>query len=311
LKAKDLVSVTDFSPETVHQLIENAWELKGGRRFDIPKGRVLALVFEKPSLRTRVSFEMAMIGLGGHSLYLSPSEVGLGKRESISDVARVLSRYVDIIAARTFSHQTVKELAAHCSVPVINALSDYEHPCQALADMLTILEKKGGLKGVKIAYIGDGNNVANSLVLVAAMLGVDVTIAAPHGYHLDENVLNRAREYARLSGSTIDTLEDPHAAVKGADVIYTDTWTSMGQEQESEKRIMDFRGYQVNSNLLCSAPERVIVMHCLPAHRGEEITGDIIDGPHSVVFDQAENRLHAAKAVLVHLLGGLEISIGD
>ncbi|MBN1370030.1 MAG: ornithine carbamoyltransferase, partial [Dehalococcoidaceae bacterium] len=283
MKGKDLISVTDLSPETVHQLIENAWELKNGRHFDIPKGRVLALLFEKPSLRTRVSFETAMMGLGGRSLYLSPAEVGLGKRESIADVARVLSRYVDVITARTFSHQTVKELAAHCSVPVINALSDYEHPCQALADMLTILEKKGGLKGVKIAYIGDGNNVANSLVMVSAMLGVDFTIAAPSGYRLDENILNRAREYARLSGSRLDTLEDPHLAVKGADVIYTDTWTSMGQEQEREQRIRDFRDFQVNSNLLCSAPERVIVMHCLPAHRGEEITDDIIDGPHSVV----------------------------
>jgi len=311
LKGKDLISITDLSPETVHQLIENAWELKNGRHFDIPKGKALALVFEKPSLRTRVSFEMAMTGLGGRSLYLSPAEVGLGKRESTADVARVLSRYIDIIAARTFSHQTVTDLAAYCSVPVINALSDFEHPCQALADMLTILEKKGGLKGVRIAYIGDGNNVANSLVMVSAMLGVDIAIAAPQGYHLDDKVLSLAREYTRLSGSCIDILEDPHAAVKGADVIYTDTWTSMGQEQESEKRIRDFKDYQVNSSLLCSAPERVIVMHCLPAHRGEEITDDIIDGPHSVVFDQAENRLHAAKAVLVHLLGGLEVSIGD
>lgn len=292
-------------------LLSDALALKNGRGHGIPRGKILALLFEKPSLRTRVSFEVAMMRLGGKAIYLSPPEVGLGKREPVADVARVLERYVDIIAARVFSHNSLVELAETGSVPVINALSDREHPCQALADMLTIMEHKGGVKGVKIAYIGDGNNVANSLMLISAMLGADFFIASPNGYEIQPDTAEKAFAFSIQSGSNIECLRDPVEAVSEADVIYTDTWTSMGQEAEAKKRLADFSCYQVNSDLLCHAPERVMVMHCLPAHRGEEITGDILDGPHSVVFDQAENRVHVAGAVIAYLLGGLEIPIGS
>jgi ornithine carbamoyltransferase len=310
LKGKDLISITDLAPETILSLLNDAIEYKNGRRPAVASGKVMALLFEKPSLRTRTSFEIAMISLGGHSIYLSPAEVGLGKRESVSDVARVLDRYVDVIVTRTFSHSTVEELAKSCSIPVINALSDFEHPCQALADVLTILEKRGEIKGTKIAFIGDGNNVAHSLMLISAMLGADFSIATPKGYEVHDDVLELAVALAYESGSKIECTDSPVKAVSGADVIYTDAWTSMGQEQESQQRRQTFAGYQVNSSLLCHAPERVMVMHCLPAHRGEEITDDVIDSPHSVIFDQAENRLHATRALLAYLLGGLEISIG-
>lgn len=301
----------DLTPETVKTLLSDALALKNGRGHGIPRGKILALLFEKPSLRTRVSFEVAMMRLGGKAIYLSPPEVGLGKREPVADVARVLERYVDIIAARVFSHNSLVELAETGSVPVINALSDREHPCQALADMLTIMEHKGGVKGVKIAYIGDGNNVANSLMLISAMLGADFFIASPNGYEIQPDTAEKAFAFSIQSGSNIECLRDPVEAVSEADVIYTDTWTSMGQEAEAKKRLADFSCYQVNSDLLCHAPEQVMVMHCLPAHRGEEITGDILDGPHSVVFDQAENRVHVAGAVIAYLLGGLEIPIGS
>ena len=310
MNGKNLLSVLDLTPETARTLLNDAFAFKTGRFHGIPHGKVLALLFEKPSLRTRVSFEIAMMRLGGKAIYLSPPEVGLGKREPVADVARVLERYVDIIAARVFSHSSLIELAETADIPVINALSDLEHPCQALADMLTIMEHKGVVKGVKIAYIGDGNNVANSLMLLSAMLGADFSIAAPKGYEIQPDITDQAYTYAIQSGAHIECLDNPVEAVQGADVIYTDTWTSMGQETEAEKRRNDFYGYQVNSELLCHAPERVIVMHCLPAHRGEEINGDILDGPHSVVFDQAENRAHVAGAVIAYLLGGLEISIG-
>lgn len=308
---RDVISITDLTPETINVLLSDALEIKAGRRRSIPSGKVLALLFEKPSLRTRVSFETAMMSLGGQSLYLSPAEVGLGKREPIADVARVLSRYVDIIATRTFCHTTARELAQESSIPVINALSDVEHPCQVLADMLTIIENKGELSSLKIVYVGDGNNVANSLMLASAMLGVDFTIAAPDGYQIKDDIFDRANSYAQQSGARIIRMEEPLDAVSGADVIYTDTWASMGQEVKSRERCQIFSAYQVNSNLLCHAPENVIVMHCLPAHRGEEITDDIIEGPHSVVFNQAENRLHATKALLLYILGGLDISIGS
>ena len=311
MSGKNLLSVLDLNPETVKMLLSDALALKNGRGHGIPRGKILALLFEKPSLRTRVSFEVAMMRLGGKAIYLSPPEVGLGKREPVADVARVLERYVDIIAARVFSHNSLVELAETGSAPVINALSDREHPCQALADMLTIMEHKGGVKGVKIAYIGDGNNVANSLMLMSAMLGADFFIASLNGYEIQPDTAEKAFAFSIQSGSNIECLRDPVEAVSEADVIYTDTWTSMGQEAEAEKRLADFSGYQVNSDLLCHAPERVMVMHCLPAHRGEEITRDILDGPHSVVFDQAENRAHVAGAVITYLLGGLEISIGS
>ena len=307
MKGKDLLSISDLTGEKLKALIRSAVDMKEGGWRTTLSGKSLALVFEKPSLRTRVSFELAMRQLGGESLYLSPEEVGLGRRESIPDVARVLCRYVDVIAARTFAHSTVESLAAFASVPVINALSDFEHPCQALADLMTIFEKKGDLEGLTVAYTGDGNNVANSLMLASALAGVNFRIATPKGYEVQEKVLSLAQEYADNSGSGILLTEDPKVAVRGADVVYTDVWTSMGQEAESQVRRKVFAGYQVNSDLLALAKEDAIIMHPLPAHRGEEVSADILDTEQSVVFDQAENRLHAQKALLAEMLGGLEI----
>jgi ornithine carbamoyltransferase len=272
-------------------------------------GKTLAIMFEKPSLRTRVSFELAMRQLGGQTIYLSPAEVGLGQRESVSDVARVLSRYIDAIAARTFSHQTLQNLANYSGVPVINALSDWEHPCQALADLLTIYEKKGELKGLTLAFVGDGNNVARSLMLAASLTGMNFRIATPPGYAIEDNVFNLAQSNAIGSGGEILRTGEPRLAVTGADVVYTDVWASMGQEAEAEARRRAFTGYQVNSELLSLAKEDAIFMHDLPAHRGEEATDEVIDGSRSVVFDQAENRLHMQKALLAEILGGLEIPL--
>ncbi len=271
-------------------------------------GRTLALLFEKPSLRTRVSFEMAMQQLGGHSIYLSPQEVGVGKREGVADVARVLSRYVDAIAARTFSQETLHILGAHSSVPVINALSDLEHPCQALSDLLTIYEKKGKLRGLTLVFIGDGNNVANSLFLCASLVGMNFHFVSPEGYEVQKGVLSKGRKFAALSGSRIQVSSNPHKAAKGADVIYTDVWVSMGQEAEARKRRRAFSGYQVDDNLLSLAKKDVLFMHPLPAHHGEEISAGLLDDPRSVVFDQAENRLHLQKALLVRLLSNLRVS---
>jgi ornithine carbamoyltransferase len=268
-------------------------------------------MFEKPSLRHRASFEVAMRQLGGHCICLSPAEVGLGQRESVADVARVLSGYVDCIAARTFSHRTLETLATYSRVPVINSLSDLEHPCQALADLLTINEKKGELEGLSIAFIGDGNNVAHSLLLGAALTGMHFRIATPSGYAVNEKTLNLARQYAAESGSTILCTEDPGQAVSRADIVYTDVWTSMGQENETEKRRKAFAGYQVNSQLLSLAREDAIFMHDLPAHRGEEVTDEVIDGQQSVVFEQSENKMHLLKALLVEILGGSEILASD
>jgi ornithine carbamoyltransferase len=260
------------------------------------------MVFQKPSLRTRVSFDMAMRHLGGDALYLSPNEIGLGGREAVADVARVLSGYVQAIMARTFAHQHILDLARWATVPVINGLSDYNHPCQALADALTIYEHKGALKGLNVTFVGDGNNVAVSLLHLCAKLGANYTVAAPEGYDIDPGAVATARAVAEDSGSTLLFVRDPHEAVEGADVIYTDTWTSMGQEAETEKRRLVFPPFQVNAQLLSEAAPGAIVMHCLPAHRGEEITDEVMDGPQSVVFPQAENRLHAQKAILAFLL---------
>lgn len=267
-------------------------------------GKALALLFEKPSLRTRVSFEMAMRRLGGDVLYLSPAEVGLGARESVADVARVLGRYADIISARTFSHRTLEELAEYSGVPVVNALSDHEHPCQALADFLTIHEKKGELEGLSLAYVGDGNNVANSLLLAAAMAGTSIRLASPPGYSPPEDVLSRARDLAAGSGAEILLTDDPRRAVAGADVVYTDVWTSMGQEAEAERRRGAFAGYRIDREMMALARADAIFMHDLPAHRGEEVTGDVMDGPQSAVFDQAENRMHSLRPLLMNMLGG-------
>ena len=309
MKGKDLLSVADLNREDIPLLISRAVELKVEGWTNSLSEKVLALVFEKPSLRTRVSFEIAMLQLGGHTIYLSPAEVGLGTRESVPDVARVLSRYVDAIAARTFSHETLEVLAQYANVPVINALSDLEHPCQALADLLTIYEKKGELEGLALAYVGDGNNVAHSLMLSSALAGMNFRIASPAGYRVRDDLLELARSYAMESGTEIMCTEDPRQAVREADVVYTDVWTSMGQEAESEKRRQAFTGYQVNDDLLSLAEEDAILMHPLPAHHGEEVAEGVLDTPQSVVFDQAENRMHLQKALLVDMLGGLEISL--
>ncbi|MHB8376905.1 MAG: ornithine carbamoyltransferase, partial [Dehalococcoidia bacterium] len=268
----------------------------GGSR--LLAGKTLALIFEKPSLRTRVSFDVAMQELGGHAVYLSQSEVGLGQREPVADVARVLSRYVDVIAARTYLHQTLLDLARHADVPVVNALSDEEHPCQALADLLTVLERFGTLRGVRLAYIGDGFNVAASLAEAAALAGVSFAIASPEGYRLPDATLRFVERTASDNGGRIDVCATPAEAVRGADVVYTDVWTSMGQEDSYAERKEAFAGYTVTAELLALAKPSAIFMHDLPAHRGDEVTEDVIEGAQSVVFDQAENRLHAQKAIL-------------
>jgi ornithine carbamoyltransferase len=309
MKGKDLLSVADLSALDIQELISDAVEIKAKGWNNILKGKTLALLFEKPSLRTRASFEMAMRQLGGQVIYFSPNEVGLGNREPIPDVARVLSRYVDAIAARTFHQQTLDTLAVYADIPVINALSDIEHPCQALADLLTIYENKGDLAGLNLAYIGDGNNVASSLVLAAALSGINFTIASPPNYRLPPRICELAQDFADNSESRIAFLEDPAAAIKDADVIYTDVWVSMGQEEDADKRRRDFAEYQLNENLLALAKESAIIMHPLPAHYGEEVAEGILDHPASVVFDQAENRLHIQKALLAEILGGLEVPL--
>ena len=291
----ELVGLLDLAQE-----LKRAW-LEGGNE-PLLKNKVLAMVFQKPSLRTRVSFDMAMRHLGGDALYLSPNEIGLGKREAIADVSRVLSGYVDAIMARVFDHQHVLELAAHASVPVINGLSDYNHPCQAMADVLTIRERLGQLEGLNVTFVGDGNNVAVSLLFACALLGMNFTLAAPEGYQLPPKVIEQAEILAGASGTSIQTLRDPREAVHNANVIYTDTWISMGQEEEAERRRKVFPPYQVNQDLVKQADPDVIVLHCLPAHRGEEITDEVADGRHSAIFQQAENRMHAQKAILVRLL---------
>jgi len=305
---KDLLSICDLSRKEIEYLMEQAWRMKREGSPPLLSGRTLALLFEKPSLRTRVSFEIAMYQLGGQGIYLSPEEVGLGKREPVADVARVLSRYVDAIAARTFSQDILRTLASHSSVPVINALSDQEHPCQALSDLFTIYEKKGRLTGLTIAFIGDGNNVANSLLLSACQLGMTLHLASPPGYDVNEKILNQGREFAALSGSQIRLTNNPDEAVRDADIIYTDVWASMGQEDEVEKRRLAFLGYQVDNKLLSLARGDVLLMHPLPAHHGEEISAGLLDDPRSVVFDQAENRLHLQKALLVKLLSNSKVS---
>jgi len=302
------LSLADLTPDQLRGLLTLAVELKKEWKADgnrpLLKGKTLGMVFQKPSLRTRVSFEMGMIHLGGQALYLSPSEIRLGQRESVPDVARVLSRYVDGIMARVFGHTDVLTLAKYSRVPVINGLSDYNHPCQGLADFLTIIEHKGrDLLGRKLAFVGDGNNVATSLLFGATLLGMDFAIAGPPGYELPPDVWGLGQRFAAVSGSHLLMTHDPHAAVARADVIYTDVWTSMGQEAEAEERARIFAPYQVNETLVAEARPACLVMHCLPAHRGQEITDEVCDGSHSVLWDQAENRMHAQKAILVELIG--------
>jgi ornithine carbamoyltransferase len=300
LARRHLVSLHDFSPNEVEFLLKLAQRIKAhpSRHRNALEGRTLALLFEKPSLRTRVTFEVGMGQLGGHAIYLGPHEVGLGKREAAGDVARNLSRWVDALMARVFSHQTVVELAEHAAIPVINGLSNFEHPCQALGDYLTLLEHKGKLPGVTLAWVGDGNNVAHSLIYGAARLGVRMRLATPPGYEPDRSVVADARR----EGGDISLTHDPAEAVMGADAVYTDVWTSMGQEAEAEVRQQEFRPYQVNSQLMRVAGPQAVFMHCLPAHRGEEVTDDVIDSTQSIVYEQAENRLHIQKALLLALL---------
>jgi len=307
LKGKDLLSVSDLSSEEIRFLISDAVDMKARGWSSLLDQKILALIFEKPSLRTRVSFEVAMKQLGGETIYLSPAEVGLRERESVSDVARVLSRYVDAIAARTFSHQTLEVLAEYSGVPVINALSDLEHPCQALADLLTIDEKKRELDSLTLAFVGDGNNVAHSLLLAASLMGMNFRIASPAGYTVQDKILHLAQDYAATSGAEIFCTEEPPLAVSGADVVYTDVWTSMGQEAEAEERRRIFAPYRVDEELLSLAREDAILMHPLPAHQGEEVAEGLLTSPQSVVFDQAENRMHLQKALLVRMLGGQEV----
>ncbi len=300
------LSAADLSAEETRALLYQALDLKHDQQRGISRpllsGKTAALVFQKPSLRTRVSFEVAMLQLGGNAIYLSPNEIQLGQREGVADAARVLSRYVDVLVARVFLHDDVVGLARHASVPVVNALSDREHPCQILADLLTLMEHRGELGGLTLAYVGDGNNVASSLALLAPRLGINLRLACPDGYEPASDVLASAFQGANGNAASIELFRSPQEAVRGADAVYTDTWYSMGQEDERELRQPVFRDYQVNAALMSAAKPDALVMHCLPAHRGQEITDEMIDSVRSVVFDQAENRLHAQKALLVHLL---------
>ena len=302
---KDFLAISDYSSAEIGDMLDLAVKLKQEyfKKGNQPifQGKVLGMIFQKPSLRTRISFDMAMRHCGGDALYLSPSEIGLGKRESIADVARVLSGYVHALMARVFEHAHVLELAKWSEIPVINGLSDYNHPCQGMADALTVIEKFGNTKGLNVTFVGDGNNVAVSLMHVSAKLGWNFTLASPEGYDLDPKAVDIAEKIAAETGSKFLFLRDPHAAVKNAHVIYTDTWTSMGQEEEIAKREKAFPPYQVNAKLVSEADKDVIVMHCLPAHRNHELTDEVADGPHSVIFPQAHNRLHAQKAILARL----------
>ncbi len=298
---RHLLSMLDVRGDLM-EILELAEDMKKNGHDELLKNKSLAMIFEKPSTRTRLSFEVAMTQLGGHAIFLSPRDMQLGRGETIADTARVLSRYVDGIIYRAFDHRMVRELASHSTVPVINALDDKEHPCQIIADLLTIKEKKGDFKGLKVAYVGDGNNVANSLMLGCAMVGCEFWIACPEGYEPDKELTEEAIKISLQSGAKINIVRDPIEAVKDADVVYTDVWVSMGDEAEKEIRERIFRKYQVNSELVKYAKRDYIFMHCLPAHRGYEVTDDVIDSENSVVWDEAENRLHAQKAILVKLM---------
>ena len=302
LKGRHLLSPQDLTPSELEALLDKAAELKQklerGEPHEYLRGKTLGMIFAKPSTRTRVSFEAAMTQLGGHAIYLGWNELQLGRGETVADTARTLSRYVDAVVARLFEHEQIVELAEHSSVPVINGLTDLLHPCQTLADLMTIREHKGKLRGLKLAWVGDGNNVCNSLLLGCTLVGMDISAACPRGYEPNAKILEQARRNAVLSGSGLELTRDPRKAVKGADIVYTDVWVSMGQERERKRRLRVFKRYQVNEGLMKLAKGDAIFMHCLPAHRGEEVTDEVIDGPRSVVFDQAENRLHTEKAVL-------------
>ena len=301
---KDLLSIQDISAEDIIGILDKARDVKANsaKYSDALKSKSIGLIFQKPSNRTRVSFEIGMFQLGGHTIYLGSSEIGMGGRESVKDVACVLSRYLNGIVARTYKHEVVEELAKYASIPIINGLSDRAHPCQALGDLFTIREKFGKLDGLKVAYIGDGNNVLNSLMLASLKLGVSVSVATPKAYSPDDKILKLAMAVARSSGAKLDISNDPIKAAIGADVLYTDVWVSMGQEKEAAKRIKAFKSFQLNDGIVKKAKTGCAVMHCLPAHRGQEITDSIMDSKHSIVYDQAENRMHVQKAVLLKLL---------
>jgi ornithine carbamoyltransferase len=302
--ATDFLSLRDFTPSQVRHLLDLAVDMKAHpAQFDTAlKGKTLALIFEKPSLRTRVSFDVGIQQLGGFSIYLSPAEINLGKRESIHDVAKNLERMVQGIMIRTFAHGIVEDMAKHASVPIINGLTDFSHPCQAMADFLTVREVKGGTEGVKLAFVGDGNNVAHSLMFAGALLGAHVSIVTPPGFEPKADAVRWAKQHGAATGATCTVTNDPIEGVRGADVIYTDVWASMGQETEAEARRKAFAPYQVNEPLFAHAKADAIFMHCLPAHRGEEVSAGVIDSPRSVVFQEAENRLHAQKAIMLELM---------
>ncbi len=306
MKGKSLASLHDFTKEEIEEILKTSELLKlqllRGQEHPILKGKTLAMIFEKPSTRTRISFEVGMWQLGGYALYLSASDLQLGRGETIADTAQVLSRYVNGIMARVFHHQTILDLVKFSKVPVINGLSDFTHPCQALADLFTIYEKKGKLSGLKLAYMGDGNNVAHSLLYGCSKVGMDITLACPKGYEPIPKVVSEAGKEAKRNGSTVKVTKDPREAVKGADIVYTDVWASMGQEKERQKRLKVFKPYQVNGKLVKGAKEDYLFMHCLPAHRGEEVTDEVADSKNSVIFDQAENRMHTQKALMALII---------
>jgi ornithine carbamoyltransferase len=306
LKGRSLASLADLTKEEIEEILKTSELLKlqslRGQEHLLLKGKTLGMIFEKPSTRTRVSFEVGMWQLGGHALHLSATDLQLGRGETIADTARVLSRYVDGIMARVFVHQTILDLIQYSSVPVINGLSDFTHPCQGLADLFTIYEKKGYLLGLKLAYIGDGNNVAHSLIYGCSKVGIDFALACPKGYEPSSKVVSEGREEARKRDKVVIITNDPVEAVHGADVIYTDVWASMGKEKEREERIRIFKSYQVNAELVRRAKQDYLFMHCLPAHRGEEVTDEVADSKSSVIFDQAENRMHVQKALMVLIL---------
>ncbi|MBQ9097249.1 MAG: ornithine carbamoyltransferase [Clostridia bacterium] len=303
---KDLLSLNDYSEKEILDILELAHKLKKetkeGKEHHILKGKTLGMIFSKSSTRTRVSFEVGMYQLGGYPLFLSSNDIQLGRGECIEDTARVLSRYLDGIMIRTYDQTEVEMLAKYADIPIINGLTDLLHPCQVLADLMTIQEKKGALKGLKMCYIGDGNNMANTLLHGCAKVGMDISVATPAGYECDAEMVAEAMEAAKISGAKIEILTDPKAAIANADAVYSDTWVSMGQEEEKQKRINDFKGFTIDDTLMSYAKGDAIFLHCLPAYRGYEVTNEVIEGPHSVIFDEAENRLHAQKAVMVTLM---------
>jgi len=311
LVGRDMLCLQDYTREEIETILKTAETMKIWKKIGTPhrvlEGKTVGMIFQKPSTRTRVSFEVGIYQLGGLGLYFGANDLQLRRGETISDTARVLSRYVDGIVARVYAHKDVEDLAKYGDVPVINALSDFSHPCQALADFQTIIEKKGRVQGLKVVYVGDGNNVAHSLMIAGTKLGANVVVATPEGYEPDEKVIKWAEENAAASGGSFELLHDPVQAVKDADVIYTDVWASMGQEAEAEERRKIFKPFQVNKELVKHAKPDFIFMHCLPAHRGEEVTADVIDGPNSVVWDEAENRLHAQKALMALVMSGIKV----